>query len=72
MVKRFITLVHGSKLKHHCGTVVIYRGILTIENVSTAVNYHGIFITLALRIYQIAVVLLSLPNPAKACQSQTL
>jgi hypothetical protein len=28
-------------------TSVIYHGILTLENVSTAVNYHGIFITLA-------------------------
>jgi hypothetical protein len=64
MVKCFITSVHGSKLKYHGGTVVIYRGSLTIENVSTAVNYHGIFITLALRLYQIFVVLLSLPNPA--------
>jgi hypothetical protein len=25
----------------------IYNGILTEENVGTAVNYHGIFITLA-------------------------
>jgi hypothetical protein len=28
-------------------TVVIYHGILTLENVSTAVNYCGIFITFA-------------------------
>ena len=29
------------------GTSVIYRGILTLENVGTAVNYRGIFITFA-------------------------
>jgi hypothetical protein len=28
-------------------TVVIYRGLLTLENVDAAVNYHGVFITLA-------------------------
>jgi hypothetical protein len=28
-------------------TMVIYHGILTVEKVDTAVNYHGIFITLA-------------------------
>ena len=28
-------------------TLVIYHGILTSEKVGTAVNYHGIFITLA-------------------------
>ncbi len=28
-------------------TAVIYHGILTLENVSTAVNYRGIFITFA-------------------------
>jgi hypothetical protein len=28
-------------------TMVIYHGILTIEKVGTAENYHGIFITLA-------------------------
>jgi hypothetical protein len=28
-------------------TMVIYHGILTLEKGSTAVNYHGIFITLA-------------------------
>jgi hypothetical protein len=27
--------------------VVIYHGILTIEEVGIVVNYHGIFITLA-------------------------
>jgi hypothetical protein len=27
--------------------MVIYHGILTLEKVGTAVNYHGIFITLA-------------------------
>jgi hypothetical protein len=28
-------------------TVAFYCGILTLENVSIAVNYHGIFISLA-------------------------
>jgi len=28
-------------------TAVIYHGILTLENVGPAVNYYGIFITLA-------------------------
>ncbi len=28
-------------------TMVIYHGILTLEKEGTAVNYHGIFITLA-------------------------
>jgi hypothetical protein len=28
-------------------TMVIYHGILTLEQVGTVVNYHGIFITLA-------------------------
>jgi hypothetical protein len=28
-------------------TMVIYHGILTLEKVGTAVNYHGLFITLA-------------------------
>jgi hypothetical protein len=28
------------------GTAVIYHGILTLENVGTAVNYSNIFITL--------------------------
>jgi hypothetical protein len=27
-------------------TMVIYHGILTLENLGTTVNYHGIFITL--------------------------
>jgi hypothetical protein len=27
-------------------TMVIYHGILTVEKVGTAINYHGIFITL--------------------------
>jgi hypothetical protein len=27
--------------------MVIYLGILTLEKVGTAINYHGIFITLA-------------------------
>jgi hypothetical protein len=43
VVKSLITLAHGDNLN----TEVIYRRILTLENVSTAVNYHGIFITLA-------------------------
>jgi hypothetical protein len=29
------------------GTVTIYCGILAIENIGTAVNFHGIFKTLA-------------------------
>jgi hypothetical protein len=41
--KSFITFIHGGKLKK---TVVIYHGILTLENVERAVNYSGIFITL--------------------------
>jgi hypothetical protein len=28
-------------------TTVIYHGILTLEKVGTAVNYHDIFLTLA-------------------------
>jgi hypothetical protein len=28
-------------------TMVIYHGILSLEKVGTAANYHGIFITLA-------------------------
>ncbi len=28
-------------------TMVIYHGILILEKVGTAANYHGIFITLA-------------------------
>jgi hypothetical protein len=28
-------------------TMVIYCGVLTLEKVGTAANYHGIFITLA-------------------------
>ncbi len=28
-------------------TMVIYHGILTLEEVGTVVNYHGIYITLA-------------------------
>jgi hypothetical protein len=27
--------------------MVIYHGTLTLEEVGTAVNYHGVFITLA-------------------------
>ncbi len=43
IAKSFITFIHGGKLKK---TVVIYHGILTLENVVSAVNYSGIFITL--------------------------
>jgi hypothetical protein len=57
-------LVNLNTMVIHCGTVVIYRGSLTIENVSTAVNYHGIFITLAPKLHQMVAVLLNLPNPA--------
>jgi hypothetical protein len=37
---------------NYCGmfvsnTMVIYHGILTLEKVGIAVNYHGIFLTLA-------------------------
>ncbi len=28
-------------------TTVIYHGILTLDKVGSAINYHGIFITLA-------------------------
>jgi hypothetical protein len=31
----------------YCGTAVIYNGILILENLCTAVNYHSIFISLA-------------------------
>jgi hypothetical protein len=39
-------------ITNYCGmlvsnTMVIYHGILTLEKVGTAVNYHGIFVTLA-------------------------
>jgi hypothetical protein len=43
-------LAHGDKLKYDINipTVVIYRRILSLENVGTAaVNYQGIFKTLA-------------------------
>jgi hypothetical protein len=43
MVKTFITLAHGGKIKYP----VIYSRVLTLDNVGTAVNYCGIFITLA-------------------------
>jgi hypothetical protein len=46
MVKSFITLVYVVNLKYY-GTAVIYRDILTLENVGIAVNYCSIFITLA-------------------------
>ncbi len=29
----------------NCGTVVVYRGILTVENVGTTVILRGIFLT---------------------------
>jgi hypothetical protein len=44
-VESFITLAHGGKLKYR--TVIIYHRILNLENVGTAVNYRGIFKTLA-------------------------
>jgi hypothetical protein len=50
MVKRFKTLVHGEVLKTvviYCDTIVLYYGMLTLENVGTAVNYQGIFVSLA-------------------------
>jgi hypothetical protein len=31
----------------YCGTTLIYSGILTLGNIGTAVNYRGIFISLA-------------------------
>ncbi len=34
-------------MKANLNATVIYHRILTLENVSTAQNYHGIFITLA-------------------------
>ncbi len=45
MVKSLITMAHSGKFKY-CITVVIYLGILTIENVGTAVNLCGTFTTL--------------------------
>ncbi len=44
MVKSLITMAHSGKFKY-CITVVIYRGILTIENVGTAVNLYSTFTT---------------------------
>jgi hypothetical protein len=41
---------YNAKTLHKIGplnTVVIYNGILTLEYVDTAINYIGIFITLA-------------------------
>jgi hypothetical protein len=49
MVKCFKTLVHGVVLKTvviYCDTMVPNCGMLTLENVGTAVNYYGIFIKL--------------------------
>ena len=49
MVKCFKTLVHGVVLKTvviYCDTMVLYCGMLTLENEGTAVNYLGIFISL--------------------------
>jgi len=39
MLKSFITLVGGGNFN----AVVIYHGILALENVGTVVNYRGIF-----------------------------
>jgi hypothetical protein len=44
MVKGFITLAHGGKLKYFGNC----HGNLTLENVSVTVIYHGIFIIFAL------------------------
>ncbi len=32
---------------YYNGVMVMYHGILTLEKVGTAVNYHGILLTLA-------------------------
>jgi hypothetical protein len=41
-------MVYLNTVAIYWGAMVIYCGILTtIENVSTVVNYYGIFITLA-------------------------
>ncbi len=42
--KRYDGNYHGMLVSN---TMVICHGILTLEKVGTAVNYHGIFITLA-------------------------
>jgi hypothetical protein len=50
MLKSCITLVHDGKIKYGGNLTwyaLIYHGILTLENVGTALNYRGIFITLA-------------------------
>jgi hypothetical protein len=50
MIKSFITLAMVANLTTvviYRGTAVIYRDILTLENVANAVNYCCIFITLA-------------------------
>jgi hypothetical protein len=50
MVKNLITLVHGGKLKY-CRNLLWYCsnlcGVLTLENVGTAVKSSNIFIILA-------------------------
>ncbi len=38
MVKTFITLAHGGKIKYP----VIYSRVLTLDNVGTAVNFYNI------------------------------
>ncbi len=43
MVKSFITLAHGGKLRFHG----IFCVFFTLENVGSVVNYRGSFITLA-------------------------
>ncbi len=48
--KKFANIGLGAYLNTvviYCGAAAIYHGMLTLENVSTAVNYCGIFITLA-------------------------
>jgi hypothetical protein len=50
MIKSFITLHIETNLTTvviYLGTSVIYRDIVTLENVATVVNYRCIFITLA-------------------------
>jgi hypothetical protein len=43
-LKSFITLANGGKLKYQPNLPWNF----TLENIGTAVNYHGMFITLAL------------------------
>jgi hypothetical protein len=47
MVKSFITLAHGGELKYH-GNLPLYFNPRKSKVKITAVNYHGIFITLAI------------------------